>query len=145
MEIKSLIHAMAKTFFIVTAGLVGSIAVFCSIFARDAAFGVNIFWRILLLAALTTLPSLVLYSPKELSKKEVLVRQAIHLAILLSILLYLGYVWDWVVMSQPIQLAFYLFLIIIVYLAVKLLVFQRDKKVADQLNIGLKKYNQIEK
>lgn len=141
MEIRDLINVMVKTFFIVTAGIVVSVTVFCSVFSRDATFGVNIFGQILLLAVLTTLPSLVLYSPKELSKKELLVRQAIHLAVLISILFYLGYIWGWIAISKPMQLALYLFLITFVYLAVKLLVFQKDKKVADQLNIGLKKYN----
>lgn len=141
MEIKDLINVMVKTFFIVTVGIIVSVTVFCSVFSRDATFGVNIFGQILLLAVLTTLPSLVLYSPKELSKKELLVRQAIHLAVLISILFYLGYIWGWIAISKPMELALYLFLIIFVYLAVKLLVFQKDKKVADQLNIGLKKYN----
>ncbi|MEN6461876.1 MAG: DUF3021 family protein [Syntrophomonas sp.] len=145
MEIKALINAMVRTFFIVTAGIVVSIAVFCSVLAKDATFGVNIFWRILFLAALTTLPFLVLYSPRELSKKGLLIRQAIHLALLISILFYLGYIWGWITMSKPIQLALYLFLIIIVYLAVKLLVFQKDKKVANQLNIGLKKYTEAKR
>ncbi|MEN6351686.1 MAG: DUF3021 family protein [Syntrophomonas sp.] len=145
MDIKSLINVMVKIFFIVTAGIVVAVAVFCSVFAKDATFGVNIFWRILLLAALTTLPSLVLYSPRELSKKGLLVRQAIHLPVLISILFYLGYIWGWIALSKPTQLAFYLLLIIVVYLAVKLLVFQNDKKVAKQLNLGLKKYNEAKR
>jgi hypothetical protein len=143
MEIKGLINVMVKTFFIATVGIIVSVAVFCSVFSKDATFGVSIFWQILLLAVLTTLPSLVFFSSKELSKKGWLVREGIHLVVLISILLYLGCTWGWIAISKPIQIAFYLFLIIVVYLAVKLLVFQNDKKVANQLNIGLKKYNDV--
>lgn len=139
MELKTLINVMVKSFFIITVGILVSVAVFCSAFFRNATFEVNIFWQILLLAMLTTLPSLVFYSPKELSKKGWLVRQGIHLVVLTGILFYLGYIWGWVAMGKPIQIALYLFLIIVVYSAVKLLVFHNDKKAADELNIGLKK------
>lgn len=141
MEIKTLINGMVRSFFIITVGIIVSVAVFCSIFSRDATFGVSIFWQILLLAVLTTLPSLVFFSSKELSKKGWLVREGIHLVVLISILIYSGYIWGWIAITKPIQIAFYLFLITVVYLAVKLLAFRNDKKVADQLNVGLKKYN----
>ncbi|MGE5390324.1 MAG: DUF3021 family protein [Deltaproteobacteria bacterium] len=145
MELKDLLNVMIKTFFIVTTGTVLSVAVFCSVFSKDAVFTVYIFWQILLLAVLTTLPSLVFFSPKELSKKGWLVREAIHLAVLIIILFYLGYIWGWIAASKPMQLALYLFLIIMVYLVVKLFVHQSDKRVANQLNTGLNKYNDLHK
>lgn len=143
MEIKDLIQVMIKTFFIATTGIVVSAAVFCSVFSKGTTLGVSILWQILILGGLTTLPSLVLYSPRELTKKGLLVRQVVHIILLISILFYLGYIWDWITISKPMQWILYLFLVAVVYLSVKVLAFQKDKKVADQLNIGLKKYKDI--
>ncbi len=143
MEIKDLIKVMMKTFFIATTGIVVSAAVFCSVFSKGTTLGVSILWQILILAGLTTLPSLLMYSPRELTKRALLVRQVLHMILLVIILFYLGYRWDWITISKPMQWVLYLFLIAVVYLAVKVLAFQKDKKLADQLNTGLKKYQDI--
>lgn len=141
MDMKVLIKAMIYSFFVITTGIVASVATFCFVFTRNATFGVGIFWKILLLAVLTTLPHLIFYSPKELNKKDWLVREVIHITVLISILIYFGHTWEWIEIGNPKQIGFFIFLILAVYSVVKLHAFQSDRKIAHQLNIGLKKYN----
>lgn len=145
MPLKELLCLMKNAFFVITAGVVLAAGTFCSVFARDAHFGIEIFWQVLLLAVLTTLPFFIFYSKKELGKKAWIARVAIHGTVLVAIILCCGVLWDWIEVTNIAQLAFYIALIAVVYALVLLFALQRDKKTARALNSGLEKYNKEQK
>lgn len=140
MPLKELLSLMKNAFFVITAGIVLAAGTFCSVFAGDARFGIEIFWQVLLLAVLTTLPFFIFYSKKELGKRAFIMRAVIHGAVLVAILLGCGFWWEWIEITNIAQLAFYIALIAVVYALVLLFARQRDKKTARALNSGLEKY-----
>jgi hypothetical protein len=141
MDLKEILSRMFHSYFIILTGTLTAAAVFCSIFANDAAFGVDMFWKMLLLALLTDLPLLLFYSRKEISNKGWIAREILHFGVIIAILLYFGYTWEWIEPSF-LQTGIFIALVVGVYAAVRVIVFQLDKKTAEQLNKGIKKYNE---
>lgn len=141
MPLRELLRLMKNSFFVITAGIVFAAGTFCTVFDRDARFGIEIFWQVLLLAGLTTLLFFIFYSKKELGKRAWIVRDVIHGAVLVAVIIGCGSLWGWIEVTNAAQLVFYILLIAAVYALVILLALQRDKKTAQKLNSGLEKYN----
>lgn len=141
MTLKEILNAMLRQFFIIVTGIVFCVAVFCSLFYPKVIFGLEMIWQIILLGMMSTMPQFVFYSKKELGKKQMMIRKCLHILILLIIILTAGYAWGWIYPNDIIQPIVFVLLVMCVYIVVTLLVFQKDKKVAQQLNNELKKYN----
>ncbi len=129
-------------FMLITAGITLSAAVFCTLFYRDALFNIELLWQIVLLSFLCTLPSLVFTSKTELTKKQMLVRQIIHLGILLTLLLFFALRWEWIESDKIVHIIVFILLIAIVYTVVTYFTYVKDKMVAKMLNDRLSKYKQ---
>ena len=138
MRAEEILKRMAVSFFVIVTGIVCSIYLFCLIFYPNAMFTLSDIGRILLMAAAGDLPFLIFLSGKELTKKQMLVRKAIHFVVLSTILLYLAARWDWVDMKDGREIAVFLLTILLVYAAVSFVVRYRDKKLTDRLNERLK-------
>ncbi len=139
MRIDELLKNIFRSFFVITTGVVASIYVFCLVFNPTAYFTLNDIGRVLIMAVAGSLPFFIFYSRNELSKKQMLIRQAIHLPVLLGVLMFLAWRWDWVNMGNPKECAIFILLVIGVYVAVIALNTFQDKKLADKLNDSLKK------
>lgn len=139
MRIEELIKVMLRSFFVITTGIVVSICVFCLIFTPESMFSVADLGRILLMALASDLPYVIYYSPKELDRKQMLLRMAVHFPVLLAILLYFAQLWDWVSLSDPKEVAVFILLVIGVYAAVFTIAAHKDRKLADKLNESLKR------
>ena len=138
MRIEELLKTMLRSFFVITAGIVVSMYVFCLIFEPEASFSLDDIGRILLLAFTSDLPFFIFYSHRELGKKQMLVRQAIHLPVLLAVLLYFVQLWDWVSLESFKEVIVFIVLGIAVYAAVLTVAAYQDKKLADKLNNSLR-------
>ena len=139
MSLDELLKAMLRSFFVITAGIVTSIYVFCLIFNPEAVFSVDDIGRILIMALVGDLPFIIFYSPKELSKRRMLVRMAAHSLVLLSILLFFAQLWDWISLNNPKEVVVFILSILVIYIAVFAANSFRDKKLADKLNEKLQK------
>ena len=93
---RDLLKTMAFEFVIIVAGITASVLIFCAILEPTARFGIEILLQILSLSFFVTLPHLVFYSPKELSKKQMRIRQAIHIALVTALMFFFGYEWNWI-------------------------------------------------
>ncbi|RCX16371.1 DUF3021 family protein [Anaerobacterium chartisolvens] len=138
MNAEELLKTMFRSFFIITAGIVISMYVFCLIFYPDASFTLYDIGGILLLAVISDLPYLLFYSGKELSKKQMYLRKSVHLPVLLAVVLYFAHLWDWVNLNSTKEVLVLLLLILIVYAIVFAITIYYDKKLADKLTHRLR-------
>ena len=133
-----LLKHMLRAFFVITTGIIASMYVFNLIFNQDVVFPLDDIGRILLMAFAGDLSLVIFYSSKELGKKQMLVRYAIHIPVLLAVLLFFAQLWDWVSMSRPKEIIIFIVLVIVVYVTVLAVATYQDKKLADKLNDRLK-------
>lgn len=138
MRAEELLKTMVQSFFMVTTGIVISMYVFCLIFHPDASFSLDDIGRILLMAFAADLPYVIFLSRREISKTQMLIRKVIHIIVLLAILLYFVFLWDWVTLSNTKEVAVFLLSVLAVYVAVFLASGYRDKKLTDKINDRLK-------
>lgn len=138
MNVEELIKTMVRSYFIIATGIIASMFVFCLVFYPNASFTVYDIGGILLLALLTDLPYLLFYSGTELSKKQVYLRKAVHLPVLLVIVICFAAQWNWLHMEHAGEVALLVVLIIAVYIIVFAMSMHYDKKTASQLNHRLK-------
>ena len=139
MHFADLMKTMLRNFFVITTGITASIYIFCLIFTPNAVFSVEDIGRILLMAVAGDLPFVIFYSRKEPDKKQMRIRFAIHIPVLLAILLYFAHLWDWVSLNDPIEVAVLILLIMVVYAIVLAIGAYLDRKTAEKLNESLKK------
>ena len=139
---RDLLKTMAFEFVIIVAGITASVLIFCAILEPTARFGIEILLQILSLSFFVTLPHLVFYSPKELSKKQMRIRQAIHIALVTALMFFFGYEWNWINRGSVWHPILFFLLFIIVYVIVEFSLLQRDKREAQKLNMWLERYKQ---
>jgi len=140
MRAEELLKSMTQDFFMITTGIVISMYVFCLIFHPDASFSLDDIGRILLMALAGDLPHIIFLSRREFSKMQMLIRKIIHLIVLLAILLYFAFLWDWVSLSNTNEVAVFLASVLAVYVAVFLAASYRDKKLTIKINDRLKEH-----
>ena len=138
MNAEELLKVMFRSFFMIATGVAASMYVFCLIFNPNISFTLHDIGRILLMAFVSDLPFLIFYSGKELSKKQMFIRQLVHLPVLLAVLLFCAYIWDWVSINNTKEVLVFLLLGFLVYVIVFMITTYQDKKLADKLNLHLK-------
>lgn len=138
MNAEELSYKMISSFFTITTGIVVSMYVFCLIFYPNAHLTLSDIGRILLMAASSDLTQVVYFSPKELDKKQIQIRMALHIVLLEAVLLYFASSWGWVLISSVGQVTVFLLAVLIVYIAIVFFNRKRDSKLSDQLNDRLK-------
>ncbi len=136
------LRSLLQLFLLITAGTVISATVFCTIFFQDITFGIDLLWQLVAVAIFCTVPCLIFYSKKELSKKSMLIRQIIHLCVTLTILIFFAYFWTWIDVGSIIQPLVFVALVSVVYVIVAFFAYQVDKMTAKQLNERLQKFKQ---
>ena len=139
MNLSDLLKAMGRAFFVIATGTLLSMYLFCLILTPNATFSLDDLGRVLLMAVVGDLPYVVFYSKKELTKRQMIVRFAIHIPILISILIYFASLWDWVDITKPIEIVVLVLLILLVYVGVITLASFQDKKTAARLNDSLRR------
>ncbi|MBI9012634.1 MAG: DUF3021 family protein [Clostridiales bacterium] len=103
-------------------------------------FDLGFILDVMLFALLGDLLSLILYSPKEISEKELKMRYIIHFISLEIVLLSFGYVGGYV--TEPLAMMIFAAQIAIIYLLIRFLGYRSDKNITDQIN---KRLNELKK
>lgn len=136
---KDAIKLVIMHFFIITVGVMFVISL-----ANLLAGGVKYYpadypWGIMFVGAVTALPSLIFYSKKELSVKQMKIRLVIHFSIVGAIVLTIGYLWQWYTTIG------YAIIVFLMYMFVYALVFAYSYfiqyRTASSINEALKKFN----
>ncbi len=138
MRTEELVKKMIDSFFMITTGIVISMYVFCLIFNPDVRFALVDIGRIILMGAVSDLTFMIFLCRRELDKKQMLMRYIIHFIVLLAILLYFSFLWDWVNPRDMKEIAVFFISILLVYVAIFLTNRCRDRKLSDKLNEKLK-------
>ena len=106
------------------------------LFVPDARFGYEAFFSPILFGVIAIVPSLVTYSKEELSLKQTIIRKIIHfilIEVLILLVLYLegGLTGVGVTISLAVS-------ILVIDLTVHLVLWINDRRIANELNLGLK-------
>lgn len=131
------VKRIMMSFFISTACICAAMALIGMISKPDTRFGYEAFLSPLIFGAVATFPAVVQYSKKDLSKKQMALRNVIHLilieAIVLSVLHFAEILTN---ISMTVTLGVS---ILVIYLTVNLVLWVNDKKTAKEFNAALKK------
>lgn len=133
---------MLTEFIVILSGTTICAAIYCSVFYPDTILGVNFLWEVIALAFLTTLPHLIFCSKSELSKRQLMVRQALHLILVVALIVFLAYVWNWVEFGSIIEPLAFIILVLLSYTGIALFVYHKEKKLANLLNEKLRRFKE---
>ena len=136
--IKDTIKTMLVEFFIILSGTTICAAIFCTVFYRDVVLGVDFLWELIILSFLTALPQILFFSKKEISKKQMRIRQTIHVVLVVGLLVFLAYIWGWVEFTSVLEPLAFVVLVLLSYTAIARYMYHRDKKLAARLNEKLR-------
>lgn len=82
MSMKEILYRSLMIYFILVTCITAGIAILGTAFDPDARFGYSAFVSPFIFAALGVIPNLLMYSSKELSDKQMLLRKIIQLAVI---------------------------------------------------------------
>lgn len=138
MEFKTFFkRQVMMSFFVSTACICAAMALIGMLLEPDTRFGYEAFLSPLIFGAISTFPSLVTYSKKELSLKQTAIRNLIHFilleAVILSVLYFGGILTS---VSMTVSLGVSIF---VIDLTVNLVLWVNDKKTAKEFNNALKR------
>jgi len=137
METREIIKGVLNQFFLIFTVITISMLATVRLSALDAVPISDIIGA-LILAALTSLAGIVMYSKRDLRRSEALVRSAIHLFIVMVMCLTIATIFGWLSWNTPVEVALYIALFLAVYLIISLIDYVQTKKLADDLNAKLK-------
>lgn len=145
-----LLKSMGRTFLVVTAGALFSMAVIVSVFSggnpSEVLIPVTELWHILFIALFSALTCLIFYSARELSARQMLIRRVVQFIVVFTGVPFFALRWEWIIPSvDMLQSISFIGMVIAVYIVVIFLEYFRDKHTAEVLNLRLSEYRQKER
>ncbi|MGE8033945.1 hypothetical protein B1B04_09645 [Lysinibacillus sp. KCTC 33748] len=132
------LQKIIKNFFIIFASIIMIITLLRQMFYPDMAFDLKSIYIIMAFAFLSALTRFILYSPYDLSEKKMRIRIIIHFFTLEILLIAISSAFNLInSTSEVIILALQ---IAVIYIIVRLLSWQNDKKDAKKINEKLKAF-----
>lgn len=135
---KEFFKDVLNTYFIVVTLVVVSTFLLGMIFQPDQQFGYEAFLSPLIYGFFGVLPMLIMYSKKELSIKQILVRKVIQLIVLEGILLFVGFYASGLTIKNLPTLTGFALSVFIIYILVHVISFILDYNQASKMNESLK-------
>ncbi len=135
MSFRSFLRNCAIRFFIIATCLNVATAIFGPMLQPDVTIGFDAFYSPLIGALLSTLPSIILYSRKELNLRQTILRKVLHLLALEIIIIGFS-----ILMGkhfQTFQLVLFMGIVLVVYLAVNLIGQLLQIRDTREINAGL--------
>ncbi|MFB7156057.1 DUF3021 family protein [Lysinibacillus sp. NPDC056232] len=130
------VQKIIRNFFIIFASIIMMITLLRQMFYPDMAFDLKSIYIIMAFSFLSAMTGFILYSPNDLSEKKMRIRIIIHFFTLEILLIVLGSAINLV--TDPLGVIFLGLQIAIIYIIVRLLSWQNDKKDAKKINEKLK-------
>lgn len=137
MEFKEFIKKNLMDYFIIVTGVTVAIAVLGMNYDPDAVLGYDVLFSPLIIGAVSVLPSVVLFSRRELPMRQMLIRRVLHFIVLEITLLAFGNASS-LFRDNKAAIPFAVS-VFIIYLFTNIVSFFIDSRTADEINRGLKK------
>ena len=96
MPVRDLLKVMFQSFFVIVTGVTLAMYLSCLIFYPEAVFSTVDIGGILLVGLLSDATFLVFCSRKELGKKKMLLRFCIHIPLVVAVVLWFAWRWNWI-------------------------------------------------
>ncbi|OAB40592.1 hypothetical protein PMSD_01420 [Paenibacillus macquariensis subsp. defensor] len=138
MRLSEFVKSIIKDFLIIFASIIIIITFLRQIFYPDLAFDLKSIYILMAFSAVSALIGFILYSPHDISEKNMRVRIVIHFLALEVIIISLGSVIG--VIDNALSVIILALEIAVIYVIVRLLSWQNDKKEADKINEQLKAF-----
>ncbi len=135
---KERLRETAKNFFISTVLIIAAMYVTGSLFAPDQTFGYEVMIYPLIYGFLACIPSFVMYTNKELSVRQVLIRNIIQLIIILAIveaMVFRGHISEFTPQAVAVAVS-----VVVIYFGVLLIRYKMDQKTAQEMTDQLKAF-----
>ena len=137
---KDCLRRIYRSFFMITTFTLLMTALFTSIFCPGDNFSNALLWQVLIFSLLASMLGLLFYSKKELSTKQMLLLQLIHLILLVALLFTMALLFHWITLGAVTEGITFLFMIIFVYIIVWTSCYRADKNEAMKINESLKNF-----
>ena len=138
MRLSEFVKSIIKDFLIIFASIIIIITFLRQIFYPDLAFDLKSIYILMAFSAVGALIGFILYSPHDISEKKMRVRIVIHFLALEVIMISLGSVIG--IIDDALNVIILALEIAVIYVIVRLLSWQNDKKEADKINEQLKAF-----
>jgi peptidoglycan/LPS O-acetylase OafA/YrhL len=137
MSFDEIIARIRASFFVIFSGCVLASYAMSLIFGFATMYTRNV-TAFLVMTVLAELAFFIFYAKRELSRRQLLVRFAIHLLAILGIMLSVAGFMGWISPDQPTTIAVFIGTVVAVYIMVGALGEYQSKKLAERLNQKLK-------
>lgn len=136
MNFLKFVQKIIKDFFIIFASIILMITLLRQVFYPDMAFDLKSIYIIMASSFLSALTGFIFYSPNDLSENKMRIRIIIHFFTLEILLIVLGSAIN--IVNDALGVIFLALQIAVIYIIVRLLSWQNDKKDAKKINEKLK-------
>jgi hypothetical protein len=137
MGISDFIKKSVTNYFIVVSCITVAIAILGTNFDPEATFGYEAFYSPIIIGTISVLPSFILYSRRELTFEQMILRRVLHFILLEFSLVGFAMVsglFDGINVAIP-----YMISVFIIYLLSSVIGWMLDNKTANDINKGLKR------
>jgi len=136
MKLSEFVRNIIKDFLIIFASIIIIITFLRQIYYPNMAFDLKSIYIIMSFSLLSALTGFILYSPNDLSEKKMRIRIIIHFFTLEILLIVLGSAIN--IVNDALDVIFLALQIAVIYIIVRLLSWQNDKKDVKKINEKLK-------
>jgi len=136
MDVKEIVRYMSYSFFSIFTACVLVRYVYALV-SGSGTFGVHDITALLVMAVFGTLSYFIFYSKKELSRKQMLMRNVIHMSVIIGVMLLIASYMQWILWNEPIRIIVFVGVVVLVYVMIVVVNVLHDKKTADQMTQNL--------
>ncbi len=144
MKLKEFIKSTLASYFIIVTLVNVATLVLGSIFRPEQRFGYEAFLAPLLYGALGLIPVFIMYSPKELTIKQIVIRKIVQLIALEFILVLAGFGRENLKTENLALIASFALSVLIIYVLVHVISWVLNLEMARQLTMDLQSYQSRE-
>ena len=144
MKLKKFIKSTLASYFIIVTLVNVATLVLGSIFRPEQRFGYEAFLAPLLYGALGLIPVFIMYSPKELTIKQIVIRKIVQLIALEFILVLAGFGRENLKAENLALIASFALSVLIIYVLVHVISWVLNLEMARQLTMDLQSYQSRE-
>ncbi|WP_313799002.1 DUF3021 family protein [Cytobacillus sp.] len=138
MKLSEFIRDMVKDFLIIFASIIIIITILRQIYDPTMAFDLKSIYIIMAFSFLSVLMGFILYSPNDISEKNMRIRRGIHFFALEILLITLGGILG--IVKSGLDVIIFALQIAVIYMIVRLLSWKNDIKEAKAINEKLKTF-----
>ncbi|SDN04640.1 DUF3021 family protein [Bacillus sp. OK048] len=138
MKLSEFLQKIFKDFLMIFAAIIIIITILRQIYAPHLDFDLKSIYTLMAFSFLSAFLAFILYSPHDVSEKNMRIRRVIHFFALEILLIALASVFD--IVNSGADAIILALQIAVIYILVRLLSWKKDKKEAEQINEKLKAF-----